>query len=181
MGLSSRRATRVAGALLVVLAIAAAVEAAGLRRAQRWNALIDAGGGNGVATDAPAPLRFAQAYAHAASGATEAALNRYGALQDDSPLGRSARYNAANLLLRQAMELRAGEHPGQALPLIELAKEGYREVLRHEPDRWDARYNLERAQRLVPDPDDGEAPPAGAPRQAERAPTTMRGFSPGLP
>lgn len=180
MGLNSRRARRIAWGLLAALAIAAAVEAVGLRRVQRWNEMIDAGGA-GAAADAPAELRFAQAYAQAASGATEAALNRYGALQDDSPLGRSARYNAANLMLRQAVELRAGEHPGQALPLIELAKESYREVLRHEPDRWDARYNLERAQRLVPDPDEAELSPAGAARQAERAPTTMRGFSPGLP
>ncbi|MDO9314605.1 MAG: MxaK protein, partial [Burkholderiaceae bacterium] len=68
-----------------------------------------------------------------------------------------------------------------ALPLIELAKETYRELLRADPDNWAARYNLERAQRLLPDPDDGDAPPAEAPSNAERAATTMRGSSPGLP
>jgi mxaK protein len=67
------------------------------------------------------------------------------------------------------------------VPLIELAKETYREVLRHDPGHWSARYNLERAQRLLPDPeDDGEGPPA-PPNQAERSATTMRGYSPGLP
>jgi hypothetical protein len=52
--------------------------------------------------------------------------------------------------------LQQGAQPGQALALIELAKEGYREVLRQESDDWAARYNLERAQRLVPDPDDAD-------------------------
>jgi mxaK protein len=180
MGLSSRRALRIAWGLLAALAAVAAVDAVGLWRAQRWNARIDAGAPD-AAPDEPAELRFAQAHAMAASGATDAALSRYGALQDDTPLGRAARYNAANLLLRQAVVQLDGAHPGQALPLVELAKEGYRQVLRHDPDDWAARYNLERAQRLVPDPEDGEPAPAGPPRQAERAPTTMRGYSPGLP
>jgi mxaK protein len=180
MGLSSRRVVRITWALVAALAVAAAVDGVWLWRAQRWNAQIDAGA-PGAGPDAPAELRFAQAHAQAASGATDAALSRYGALQDDTPLGRAARYNAANLLQRQAVVLRDGPHPGQALPLVELAKESYRQVLRHDPADWAARYNLERAQRLVPDPDGDEEPPAGPPRQAERAPTTMRGFSPGLP
>jgi mxaK protein len=83
--------------------------------------------------------------------------------------------------MRQALEVRAGDQPGQAIPLIELAKEVYREVLRNDPGHWDARYNLERAQRLLPDPDEAEDAPAAAKRDAERAVTTMRGYSPGLP
>ena len=80
------------------------------------------------------------------------------------------------------MRLRAGAQPGQALALIELAKESYREVLRHDPAHWDARYNLERAQRLRARPRRGRRArrPTRA-RSAERAATTMRGYSPGLP
>ena len=126
-------------------------------------------------------MRFAAAHAQAASGAGDAALSRYGALQDDTPLGQAARYNAANLLMRQAIALRAGAQPGLALPLVELAKEHYREVLRRDPDDWNARYNLERAQRLVPDPDEADDTPVGPQRNAERAATTMRGHAPGLP
>ncbi len=85
---------------------------------------------------APPELQFALAHAQAASGAGEAALNRYGALQGESPLGQAARYNAANLLLRQGMALHASAQPGQALALIELAKEGYRDILRHDPLDW---------------------------------------------
>ncbi len=129
----------------------------------------------------PVQVRFAQAYAQAASGADEVALNRYRSLQGDSAVGQAARYNSANLLMRQALVVRAGAQPANAIVLIELAKEIYREVLRTDPAHWDARYNLERAQRLLPDADDEEQEPAGPQRNAERAATTMRGYSPGLP
>jgi mxaK protein len=79
------------------------------------------------------------------------------------------------------MQVREGVQPGQAIPLIELAKETYREVLRHDPGQWNARYNLERAQRLLPDAEEGDGGPPDVPRNAERAATTMRGYSPGLP
>ena len=180
MGLITRARVRAAWALLGALAVAAAVDAVRLVQAERINTQIAAG--NVPAThDAAPPLRFAQAQAQAASGATEAALRQYGTLQDDTRLGRAARYNSANLLMRQAVVLREKAQPGQALALIELAKEHYREVLRRDPQDWNARYNLERAQRLVPDPDGADEPPPEAPRAAERAATTMRGYAPGLP
>lgn len=180
MGLNSRRSRRAAGTLLAALVVAAAFDALQWRRLEGWNTLV-AAGDTGSAADAPAPLRFAAAHVLATGGADEAALKHYGTLLDDTPLGRSARYNAANLLLRQALVLRDGATPGQALPLVELAKEHYRDVLRRDPEHWNARYNLERAQRLVPDPDDADPAPPGTQRDAERAVTTMRGHSPGLP
>jgi len=180
MGLITRTRTRAAWLLLGALVVASAVDGVQLVTAQRWNAQIDAG----VATfDAAAPpqARFAFAAAQAASGAQEAALRHYATLQDDAAVGQAARYNSANLLMRQAIVMREQSHPGQALALVELAKEHYREVLRRDPEYWNARYNLERAQRLVPDPEDVEPDPAGPQRSAERAATTMRGYSPGLP
>lgn len=181
MVLNRRRVTRWALALLIGLGVAAAVDALGLWRTQQINALISAGEPPANVEGAPPELQFALARAQAASGAGEAALNRYGALQGESPLGQAARYNAANLLLRQGMVLHASAQPGQALALIELAKEGYRDILRHDPLDWSARYNLERAQRLVPDPDELDEEPPEVKRNAERAATTMRGFTPGLP
>jgi mxaK protein len=152
-----------------------------LWRQHQWNAAITANPPVGDGNGAPAELKFALAHAQAARGATEAALNRYRALQSDSALGQAARYNSANLLMRQAIGVRATSQPGQAIPLLELAKENYREVLRNDSGQWDARYNLERAQRLLPDPDDTLAEPADIKRDAERAVTTMRGYSPGMP
>ena len=198
MGMSSRRTTRAVLALLALTSLAAVIDGVGLWRQQRWNALIAldpvaapvTGPVTGPLThaaasernDLPAQVKFAQAYALAAGGADQPALNRYRALQAHGPLGQAAAYNSANLLLRQALVVRAGTQPGQAIALIELAKELYRDVLRDDPQHWDARYNLDRAQRLLPDPD--EAPEAAPPvinRNAERAATTMRGYSPGLP
>lgn len=181
MALNPRRIGR---ALLATLALLAALAAADALRLQRGRALderIAAGGRGGDSAEAPPALRFAWAVAQAASGAQESALARYGSLHDDPALGGAARYNSANLLLRQAVELRANQHPGQALALIELAKEHYRELLRRDPGDWDARYNLERAQRLQPEPEDEDEALPDTRRDAERAATTMRGHSPGLP
>jgi mxaK protein len=182
MVVSRRRAIRWIVIVLALLAALALHDLWRLRQATHVNALITSGTPP-RADDASAPreLRFAQAHAHASSGNSEAALNRYGALHGNDAIGRAARYNGANLLLRQAIELRAGDAPGQALALIELAKENYRQVLRNAPDEWDARYNLERAQRLVPEPEQGDEELPELKRNAERAATTMRAYSPGLP
>lgn len=187
--LVSRRITRGVIAVLALVVVAGLVDATLLWRAAQTNALIASGE---PIVDVPglAPeLRFAQAHAmaqslppsQAASGPRDAALNRYRALQSDPRLGAAARFNSANLLVRQAIEVRASAQPGQAIALLELAKEYYRDVLRDDPLNWDARYNLERAQRLQPDPDDDEAAPVSQERNRERAVTTMRGYSPGLP
>ena len=181
MVLNRRRATRWAMALLIVLGAAATVDALGWWRARQINALITAAAAPADVDGAPPELQFALAHALAASGAGEAALNRYGALQGESPLGQAAVYNAANLLLRQGTALHASAQPGQALALIELAKEGFRAVLRAQPDDWDARYNLERAQRLLPEPEEIDESAAESKRDAERAATTMRGHAAGLP
>ncbi len=181
MGVATRRRTYFAMALLALLAGASAVDSALLWRAAQTNAVIASGQ---TIPDAPgqAPeLRFALAHAQAASGARDGALIRYRARQIDPRLCAAARFNSANLLVRQAVEVRASTQPGQAIALLELAKEYYRDVLRDDPSHWDARYNLERAQRLLPDPDDEETTSVDPPRNRERAATTMRGYSPGLP
>ena len=181
MGLATRRRTRFVLAALGLAVAAALFDAAVLWRAAQTNALIASGRPTPDAPGQPPELRFAQAHAQAASGARDTALNRYRALQSDPRLGAAARYNSANLLVRQAIEVRASAQPGQSIALLELAKEYYRDVLREDPAHWDARYNLERTQRLLPDPDDEEAAPLGQERNRERAVTTMRGYSPGLP
>lgn len=178
---SRRGALRWTGLGLALTVAWAGIDAVKLIRTDRLNAQIAAGTPPPDDAAAPPELRFALAYAQAASGAHDVALRHYGALHGDSPLGQAARYNSANLLLRQGMAHRAAGQDGQALAMIELAKEGYREVLRANPDDWPARYNLERAQRLVADPDAADAAPPDVKRSAERAATTMRGYSAGLP
>jgi mxaK protein len=205
MGLSSRRRTRWAWAALAVLLLAALADTVQLQRLRNLNqdiVQLQTGGSlmsqndpitaptaqatatstSTTSSTSTAPeLQFAKAFAHAASGADDAALNLYRSLQGDTPLGQNARYNSANALLRQAQRVRDSGQAGPAVPLIELAKETLREVLRNEPGHWPARYNLERAQRLLPEAADEDDGPAQPPPKAERAATTMRGFSPGLP
>jgi mxaK protein len=185
MGLATRSLTRWVLALLALAVIALVADAWVLWRAAQINTLIASGEPIADSPGLPPELRFAQAHAlaqeRAASGARESALNRYRALQSDARLGPAARFNSANLLVRQAVEVQASTQPGQAIALLELAKEYYRDVLREDPAQWDARYNLERAQRLLPDPEEGEGDPAAEERNRERAVTTMRGHSPGLP
>lgn len=170
-----------AWSLLGLLAVAAAADAWRWKGKAADNASIAAGVATRPDASARRELRFAHASGLAQRQQHEAAIDAYRLLQGDDPLGQAARYNAANHLLLQALVLRESPLPGQALPLIELAKSGYREVLRVDPQQWDARYNLERAQRLQPDPDDEPAEASGPPENAERAATTMRGVSRGLP
>jgi mxaK protein len=202
----SRRSQRRLLIALALLAAVAAFDALQWWRLERWNAQIAelgrAAQAAAAAATAAAPpasagalalpwdegsaaarpaLRFAQAHALATRGQIDAAINQYGRVPSDTAVGRAARFNSANLLLRQGIALRAGAQPGQALAFVELAKEGYRELLRQDPAHWPARYNLERAQRLVPDPEDSDDAPGAAPEAAERAATTMRGYSPGQP
>jgi mxaK protein len=172
-------------ALLIVGVIALATAGSWFLKA-RDNALIvnaqALAQGAGTEPERTAPnLLFAQAHELATQEQAEAALVRYRLLYPDPSLGAAARYNSANLMLRQGLALRGGDNAAQALPLIELAKQSYRQVLRAEPEHWDARYNYERAQRAQPDPDQIDAP-IGEPRaQAERSPTTTRGVGGGMP
>lgn len=184
--IGSPRRTRAAWWGLGVVAVVAL--AAGLSWAlkARDNAVIAAGqalaqAGDAEFENATPELLFAQASELAAADKMEPALARYRALYGHPALSGAARYNSANLLMREALTLRDTDAPGQALPLIELAKQGYRQVLRADPGQWDARYNYERAQRAQPDPDEID-PPIGEPRsQPERSPTTTRGVGGGLP
>jgi len=131
----------------------------------------------------PARFDFAAAAELERSGNHDAALERYKGVEKlgDRAWANAARYNAASIHLRQAMVVREASDEGHALPMLEQAKEGFRSVLRADPTQWNAKYNLERALRLAPEADDEQNDAAPAPHAAERAPTTMRGFTLGLP
>lgn len=108
--------------------------------------------GRAIFDSAVPEARFAQALALARQGDYEHALDMYRALghTERGPIALAALYNAGNLHLREA--LKAGpDGAARSLPLIELAKQSYRSVLRRDPQAWDARYNLERALWLAPE------------------------------
>jgi mxaK protein len=89
-------------------------------------------------------------------------------------------YDLGNLYLREGLRLLKAGADASALPLLELAKESYRSALLERPDLWDAKFDLELALRVAPDPDPDDT---GAPQvlTGERAVTTMRAFTLGLP
>jgi len=118
--------------------------------------------------------------ARAGRVAQAAALLRQAADASHGPVREAALYDLGNLYLGEALRLRDSGADASALPLVELAKESYRSVLLERPDLWDAKLNLELALRVAPDPDPDDT---GAPQipTGERAVTTMRAFTLGLP
>ena len=125
--------------------------------------------------------RFARALALARAGESDAAIKAYKALieGDRRDLSQAARYNLGNLYMRDALENGAAQ-AFRSLPLIELAKQSYRDVLRNEPADWDARYNLSRALLLAPEVEqvleEKEDPP-----QKEQSVSTLQGARIDLP
>lgn len=98
-------------------------------------------------------VRFAIAYALQQDGRFEPALQAYASIDvpEGDPMRARIRYNLANLYLRRALQYRDSGADDLALPLVELAKEYYRELLRGESQDWAARYNLELALRVAPE------------------------------
>lgn len=104
----------------------------------------------------------------------DGALAAYKAIiqADREDLRRIALYDLGNLHLRQA--LRVGlQDESQSLPLLELAKQSYRDVLRRDPNDWDARYNLERTLRLAPEDDEDNDVDNGPPDPREHQRSTI--------
>lgn len=95
---------------------------------------------------------LASANALSTDGQFEAAERLFVSLidqQQSTPLGQAARFNLANHYLRQG--LRKDLPPGQTRPLLEIAKQRYRDLLHIDPQDWDARYNLELALHVAPE------------------------------
>jgi mxaK protein len=90
-------------------------------------------------------------------------------------------YNHANVYVERAIaRIERGDLDG-AIPLINLAKDGYRRALRLDPNNYDLKYNFDVAMRLVRD-----FPPGGPDGEDETATpkklwTDLPGVPKGLP
>jgi mxaK protein len=190
MAMTARRQWRrgvVAAAL--VLAGLGALDLLRLHEIARWNEQIasieTATAAQSIAAlgaGAPAEVRFASAWAAAQGGEVTRAVALYRDVAHARPdLAGAALYDAGNALMREGERIVArGDWVG-ARPLLELAKETYREALRLDPGQWDARYNLERALRLAPEQEEAPPDPQRMGGESERSVTTMRAFTLGLP
>ena len=168
------------GAVALVCASIAAYQTAKLVRSERINTAIAKAEATGLDSSVP-EAQFARALALAQAGKSDPALQIYKRLERSTRAGirRAALYNTGNVYMRDA-----GRHNSdegfESLPLVELAKQAYREVLRQRPDDWDARYNLERALRLAPEVEQ-EGDESDAPMKERHVMSTIRGESINLP
>jgi mxaK protein len=149
-----------------------------LAQANRINAAITSAS---AGTASVPQAQLARAISLAKAGKFTAALKAYKSLLDSSDEVRlPALYNLGNLNMREALKNGQGEAQ-RALPLIELAKQSYRDDLRSNPADWDARYNLERALWLSPEYDDPILQRNQAPVHSEHAMSTLQGAKIDLP
>lgn len=72
-----------------------------------------------------------------------------------------AQFNMANAYLREALDTR--QNPERKVPLIELSKQRYRDLLKADPQHRDARHNLELALRLAPEKSEFDIDSRGKP------------------
>jgi len=92
------------------------------------------------------------------------------------------RYNLGNLHLRQAMQKAETGNVNEAMPLLGLAKQAYRDALTLDSQFWDAKYNLEVAMRLLPEMDRiSSGDEQDDLNQQTQLWTTLPGFPRGLP
>lgn len=106
------------------------------------------------APPAGAEERLAWALGAARRGGFDAAVKvlKELAQQHTGTLRRTALYDLGTLYLEQAQRQQGPQ--GTATPLVELAKQPLRDLLREDPQDWPARYQLERALRLSPEVDE---------------------------
>jgi len=126
-------------------------QALSLGRARHINAAIASASVRSLDKSVP-EAQFARAIVLDSTGDYEGAMLAYKAVaQAGRPdLRQLALYNLGNLHMRAALKGNPLDTE-QVLPLVELAKQSYRDLLREWPGDWDARYNLERALYLAPE------------------------------
>lgn len=158
----------------------AAYHALRLNEIERTNAAITSARVSSFDADVP-EARFARALALARAGQSDAAVKAYKALIEGKrrDLSQAALYNLGNLYMHDAL-MDGTSEAFRSLPLIELAKQRYRDVLRNQPADWDARYNLSRALQLAPEieqqVEEKEEPP-----EKEQSVSTLQGVRIDLP
>jgi mxaK protein len=169
------------GAVAVLSGAFAIYETWTLVRSNRINTVITSSQAGQLDANVP-EARFARAVALAQAGKSEEALKLYKSLaQGTSPEMRyAALFNVGNLYMKEGMQYGSDES-FKSVPLIELAKQAYRDLLRSKPDDWDARYNLERALWLVPEIEQGGGDESDIQGKEQRVKSNIRGEPVDLP
>ena len=167
------------GCVATGFALLVAWEGIQLLRANRINDAIASADAAEFDTSVPEAL-----FAHALATADDPrkAIEAYKLLiqGERADLRMAARYNLGNVYMRDALE-GGTEAAMHSLPLVELAKQSYRELLRENPEHWDARYNLERALAIAPEYAEETVDESGPEIWNRRVIRATRGFRIELP
>jgi len=154
-----------AGAML----LATAYELWSMSQVHRFNGLLRQGAYTEVSRATPYG-EFAFAYGLQQEGKFAEALRSYSEAGTREPgLARGVMFNTGNLYLRRGVTLLEEDTRDLAIPLIELAKENYRQLLRINSDDWHAKYNLEHALHLLPETAEQEIDEDIMPERSPRA------------
>lgn len=171
-----RKITLAAVALALLAVIVLAVESYRYHQARQFNQAIAAADYQQAQQHSSDYGRFAHAFLQQQDDHFEDAVQSYAeVLRSDTPaLHESTSYNLANLYLQRGMAMLADNQHDLATPLIQLAKENYRAIMRRDSDHWDAKYNLERALALLPDVAEEETAEENNPERSSRAIAAMK-------
>ncbi|MDO9141273.1 MAG: MxaK protein [Methylobacter sp.] len=128
-------------------------------------------------------LRLARAFYFKRKHRYDEALSTLSLIMDkgDRNFQAKVRYNLGNLYLEQAIQQALAMNINEAMPLLGLAKQAYRQSLALNSGDWDAKYNLEVAMRLLPEMDRVDMPDDEPTKQKSQLWTTVPGFPRGLP
>ena len=166
-----RQLTVVVVISLMVFSAVFAYNAYRLYDVMQFNRSVSDGDFNKASGEGSLHRQFASGYVYQQTGAYEHALQTYASIEtsDNAEFRAAVKYNMANLYLQKASAAeQRGDHD-LVIPLIELAKQIYRELLRENSGDWQAKYNLERALQLLPDVDVQEAADEVMPERSPRA------------
>lgn len=72
-------------------------------------------------------------------------------IENHNALRQPVLFELAHAYIGQAVAFEKKGDAEQRVPLLELAKENYRKILRDDPDNWAVRVNLARVLRMLPD------------------------------
>ncbi len=161
--------------ILLVLILALSFDGFHLLQELEFNGALAAGSVAQLNDRDDASRQFAKAYELQQQRDFKAAVKAYAAIAADvnSQLQLDIKFNLANLYFREAKQLREAGDNDLAMPLIELAKQNYREILRRDNKHWSAKYNLELALVLAPETDPVDPMDEVNPERSPRAITKM--------
>jgi len=163
-------------ALVATLLLEIGYDGIRLAQDQRFNNALDSDDAASIGGPENAHRQFARAYSLQQKNDFKAAVKAYAAIEARplSGLQMDIKFNLANMYFREALRFREAGDDDLAMPLIELAKQNYKEILRADSNNWDARYNLELALNVAPDTEradpEGERNPERSPRAITKTP-----------